>query len=197
MEAPSTSDSSSTWVPARQRAARRADRPPRRLSFVANQWVPFPLATVFELFSDPHNLPRLMPAWQAGRIDSLEMQPAGPGAPPAAAGVGTRLLFSFRPVPLSPIRLRWLALIDECHLDQRFCDLQVAGPFSYWRHCHQFVAEQRGSEQGTRITDAVDYAWLPGPLNAVIDTLGGRLQLRQIFRFRQQQTLRLLRQGAG
>jgi ligand-binding SRPBCC domain-containing protein len=172
-------------------------RPPRRLSFVATQWVPFPLQTVFALFSDPHNLPRLMPAWQAGRIDTLELALAGPGAPASGAGAGSRLLFSFRPVPLSPIRLRWLALIDECQPDERFCDLQVAGPFSYWRHCHQFLAEQRGTEHGTRITDVVDYAWLPGLLNPVIDALGGRLQLRRIFRFRQQQTLRLLRQSAG
>ncbi len=169
-------------------------RPPLRSNFTATQWVPYPLETVFALFSDPGNLPRLMPPWQHGRIDSLELMPAGSGALSSAAGAGSRLMFSFRPVPLSPIRLHWLALIDECEPNRRFCDMQVAGPFSYWRHCHQFAAEEQQGLQGTRITDVVDYAWLAGPLNSLIDTLGGRLQLRQIFRFRQQQTLRLLKQ---
>lgn len=155
--------------------------------------MPFPLDQVFAFFSDPQNLPRLMPAWQHGRIDSLELVPAGSGPLSAAAGAGSRLMFSFRPVPLSPIRLRWLALIDDFAPNKRFCDLQVAGPFSYWRHCHQFAPEEHRGSQGTRVTDVLDYAW--PALSPLIDSLGGRLQIRQIFRFRQQQTLRLLKQA--
>lgn len=167
------------------------------LSFTAEQWVPYPLESVFALFSNPYNLPRLMPPWQDGRIDSLELVPAGEGSLRYAAGAGTRMLFSFRPVPLSPVRLRWLALIDEFLPDQRFCDMQVAGPFRYWRHCHQVAIEEQRGVVGTRITDAVDYAWPAGPFNRLVDALGGQLQLRQIFRYRQQQTLRLLKTQHG
>ena len=105
------------------------------------------------------NLPRLMPAWQAARIDSLELQSPGGGDRPHDAGRGSRILLSFRPVPLSPIRLRWLALIDDYVVDHHFCDMQVTGPFGYWRHCHLVKAEARGGENGTRVTDVVDYEW--------------------------------------
>ena len=161
----------------------------RRHCFSSEQWIPYPVEPVFAFFSDPNNLPRLMPAWQDARIDSMELQAPGDGSLPNAAGTGSRILLSFRPVPLSPIRLRWLALIDDFALNQRFCDLQVTGPFSYWRHCHHVMVETHRGIPGARITDVVDYAWPVGPLNGLIDALGGRLQIRQIFRYRQQRVL--------
>jgi ligand-binding SRPBCC domain-containing protein len=165
----------------------------QRLSFTTEQWVPFPVGRVFAFFADPMNLPRLMPAWQATRIDSLELQPPRGGDRPHDAGRGSRILLSFRPVPFFPIRLRWLALIDDYVLDHHFCDMQVTGPFGYWRHCHLVKAEARGGADGTRVTDVVDYEWPVGRLSVAMDVLGGRLQLRQIFRYRQRQFLRLLR----
>jgi ligand-binding SRPBCC domain-containing protein len=164
----------------------------QRRSFTTEQWIPFPVDRVFAFFADPRNLPRLMPVWQDARIDSLELQPPENGAR-HAAGRGSRILLSFRPVPLSPIRLRWLALIDEYVIDHHFCDMQVTGPFGYWRHCHLMSAETHGNTAGTRITDVVDYEWPRGPVRSLIGLLGGRLQIRRIFHYRQRQCLRLLR----
>lgn len=165
----------------------------RRLSFTAEQWIPFTPEQVFAFLADPYNLPRLMPRWQDARIDSLELQSPEGGKTPGRAGRGSRILLSFRPLPLSPIRLRWLALIDEYATDHHFCDLQVTGPFSYWRHCHLVSAEPHGDAQGTRVTDVVDYQWRRDPTNRAIDALGGRLQIRWLFHYRQRQLLRLLR----
>lgn len=167
----------------------------RRLSFTTDQWVPFPIARVFAFFADPLNLPLLMPRWRDARIDSLELHPPEERTLPGAAGRGSRILLSFRPLPLSPIRLRWLAQIDEYVTNHHFCDLQVTGPFGYWRHCHFVAAEAHGDEDGTRITDVVDYQWLGRPADRAIDALGGRLQIRRLFRYRQRQLLRLLRQN--
>ena len=179
--------------------AGRAEKQPRRqrLSFITEQWVPFPVKQVFAFFTDPLNLPRLMPPWQDARIDSLELHSPERARTPRAAGRGSRILLSFRPVPLSPIRLHWLALIDDYMTDHHFCDLQVTGPFGYWRHCHLVRAEAHGDAEGTRITDVVDYQWLRGSVDRAIDALGGRLQMRQLFRYRQRQLLRLLGQNAG
>jgi ligand-binding SRPBCC domain-containing protein len=162
------------------------------LSFITDQWVPFPPDRVFAFFADPLNLPRLMPAWQDARIDSLELHAPETESTVHAAGRGSRILLSFRPLPLSPIRLRWLALIDDYMTDHHFCDLQVTGPFGYWRHCHLVRAEAHGEVEGTRVTDVVDYQWLRGWVGRAIDALGGRLQIRQLFRYRQRQLLRLL-----
>jgi ligand-binding SRPBCC domain-containing protein len=163
-----------------------------RHSFTTEQWVPFSLARVFAFFADPLNLPRLMPTWQDARIDSLELRPPEDGNR-NAAGRGSRILLSFRPVPLSPVRLRWLALIDDYETDHHFCDMQVTGPFGYWRHCHLVHAESLGNADGTRVTDVVDYEWPAAHLSGAIDALGGRLRIRQLFRYRQRQLLRLLR----
>jgi ligand-binding SRPBCC domain-containing protein len=153
--------------------------------------VPFPVDRVFAFFADPLNLPRLMPSWHDVRVDSLELHPPDRGVA-HAAGRGSRILLSFRPLPLSPLRLRWLALIDEYVADHHFCDLQVTGPFGYWRHCHLVSAETHGEEIGSRITDVVDYEWPAGAAGRALDLLGGRLQLRRLFHHRQRQLLRLL-----
>lgn len=175
------------------------DQPPRqrRLSFTAEQWVPFPVEQVFAFLADPHNLPRLMPRWQDACIDSLELHPPKRKDIPDTAGRGSRILLSFRPLPLSPIRLRWLALIDEFEAGHHFCDLQVIGPFAYWHHCHLVSAEDHGDSPGTRITDVVDYVWTARAANRAIDALGGRLQLHRLFRYRQRQLPRLLRQRSA
>src|SRR4051812_32946534 len=182
-----------TMHDARTTAGRGANLEPQRrtqLSFTTEQWVPFPLARVFAFFADPLNLPRLMPAWQDARIDRMELQ--APNARPNAADRGSRILLSFRPVPFSPIRLHWLALIDDYAANHHFCDMQVTGPFGYWRHCHLVNAEMHGDIDGTRVTDVVDYEWPVRSLSGAIDVLGGRLQIRQLFRHRHRQLLRLL-----
>jgi ligand-binding SRPBCC domain-containing protein len=184
------------------RGANSGQRRKPRLSFTTEQWVPFPVDRVFAFFANPLNLPRLMPAWQDARIDSLELHTPDGGSVPHAAGRGSRILLSFRPIPLFPVRLRWLALIDDYLVDHHFCDLQVTGPFGYWRHCHLVGAETHGDVDGTRVTDVVDYAWPMGPFSSAafssaIDALGGRLQIRWLFHHRQRKLLRLLRTEAA
>ena len=162
------------------------------------QWVPYGLSQVFDFFADPQNLPPLMPRWQAARIDRAtivapgERGGVGRGVPGSAAGEGSRLLISFRPVPLSPVRMHWDARIAEFAWDDHFCDEQVTGPFGYWRHCHRVREETRDGVRGTTVTDAVTYAFPFGPLGDVAYLLGGALQVRSLFRYRQRQLLKLL-----
>ena len=68
-----------------------SDRVPNRLEF--EQWVPFPPERVFAFFSNPENLPRIMPASSGTRLMVVNRMP--PPAPPAgvsgdkAAGVSS------------------------------------------------------------------------------------------------------------
>jgi ligand-binding SRPBCC domain-containing protein len=181
----------------KEESGRRSEQQKKeRLSFIAEQWVPFPVEQVFAFIADLRNLPRLMPRWQDTRIDSLELHAPEGRNIPGAAGRGSRILLSFRPVPLSPIRLRWLGQIDEYVSDHHFCDLQVTGPFGYWRHCHLVRPEAHGDANGTRVIDVVDYQWLRGAANRAIDVIGGRLQLCHLFHYRQRKLVRLLRQNS-
>jgi ligand-binding SRPBCC domain-containing protein len=164
------------------------------------QWVPYALEDVFDFFANPNNLPPLMPAWQKARIESKELvTPPEPLAGRqiavhAPAGAGTKMRISFRPLPLLPVRMRWDASIVEFGWDDHFCDEQPSGPFAYWRHCHHVRREARGGVDGTFVTDDVTYAFPLGMLGDVVNLLGGGLQVRSIFKYRQQQLLRLLPQ---
>ncbi len=166
------------------------------------QWVPFPIEQVFSFFANPANLPPLMPAWQQARIETANLvAPPRPAPQPrrgVAAGEGTRMTISFRPLPLLPLRMQWDARISAFAWDDHFCDEQLSGPFAYWLHCHRVKSELRKDVPGTLVTDDVSYAMKFGPLGEVANLLGGEAQMRSLFRYRQHQLPKLLsKEGDG
>ncbi|MGI4828526.1 MAG: SRPBCC family protein [Janthinobacterium lividum] len=166
--------------------------------FKAEQWVPFPIDQVFAFFSNPENLPRLMPAWQQARIEEAAFAPAPPHPaetrqfPGIVAGAGTTMTLSFRLFPFVPLRLRWNAEITEFVWNEHFCDVQHRGPFSFWRHCHRLSPERRKGQEGTLLLDEVEYKLPGGPLGTLAAKLGGNLQFRYIFGYRHRRTAELL-----
>ncbi len=177
-------------------------------SFISEQWLPYPVETVFSFFSNPENLPSLMPEWQKTRVEhALLVAPppppeAIPGSPRSvAAGARSQIKLSFRPFPFSPLRLSWLAEIQDFTWNASFSDYQMKGPFTYWKHRHSVQAETGtgadGQEiQGTRLVDEVSYKAPLGPLGVIADALFLRAQLRATFAFRHSRTLELLSRGA-
>jgi ligand-binding SRPBCC domain-containing protein len=153
--------------------------------FEAVQWLPVPLPRAFAFFSDPTNLPRIMPAELQVRIErsSLVSPKAGSGEIFEAleldktAGAGSEFVFSFRPIPWFLLRMEWHARIEEwepgsfvpgSHVPGGyFRDSQLSGPMRHWNHRHEFLAEPSDGREGTLIRDVVDfeigYGW-PGRL---------------------------------
>jgi ligand-binding SRPBCC domain-containing protein len=170
----------------------------------AEQWLPYPIATVFDFFANPDNLPRLMPDWQQARIESATFAPppwrpgtdhasAPSGASsPVAAGKGTRMTITFLPFPHAPFRVPWDAEITDFEWDSHFCDVQRRGPFAYWKHCHRLEAQVRGALPGTLLTDHVEYELPLGPLGDLANRLFVKGQMESIFLFRQKRTGELL-----
>ena len=170
-----------------------------RLHFETQQTIPFPVELVFAFFANPENLPRLMPAWQKARIEEAVFAPppALPkGAPAArlgvAAGTGTRLTLTFRPLPLFPMRWPWEARIEDFQWNKGFCDVQEQGPFVYWRHCHTIEAIEVNGRPGATLTDRVEYELPFASVSHRLDGILVRPQLARMFRFRQKRTLELL-----
>ena len=174
-------------------------------TFHSEQWVPFPLELVFAFFSNPENLPRLLPPWQKARIEEASFAPppsrppGTPSLPGIVAGEGTRMTLSFRALPLSPIRLPWDAEISEFVWNDHFCDVIAGrGPFQSWKHCHHLRTvsdpNSHGSTaaSGTLLTDRVEYTLPLGPLGLVGNIFFVRRQLTAIFRYRHQRTAELL-----
>src|SRR4051812_844223 len=73
-------------------------------------------------------LERLTPPWEAVRV--LE----------SSGGVdnGGRVVFAVR---LGGFWRRWVAEHVDAIPGRQFCDVQTAGPFRQWRHCHRMTPE--------------------------------------------------------
>jgi ligand-binding SRPBCC domain-containing protein len=167
--------------------------------FETRQWVPFPVELVFAFFANPQNLPHLMPQRLEMRIEDVRLEPPPPrpvAQDPArrflsiAAGVGSEILISFRPLRFGP-RASWLARVIEFKWNTHFVDEQARGPFASFRHRHAIEAEVREGVEGTLVTDEIEFALPYG----VIGQIGGLLVHRQLaaqFAHRQQRLPEIL-----
>ena len=167
---------------------------PHHLEF--EQWVPFPLERVFGFFSNPENLPRIMPTSSSTELIVLVRMPAPPPAPGAAggkaAGMVSTIVTSFRVIPFLPIRAQWVARITEFEWNHHFADVQDKGPFKAWHHRHEFRAENRADVNGTLVRDVVDYEVGFGFLGELANTLFVRRQMERTLSGRQQTLPKLL-----
>lgn len=174
-----------------------------RQQFETEQWLPNPRALVFAFFADPGNLPPLMPRWQRARIDEARYTSPPPrpeGTPDygtRAAGDGTRLRITARGLPFLPLRAPWDALIEDFRWNEGFCDVQLKGPFHYWRHCHSVRdGNSPAGEAGTTVRDHVTYE-LPLPPLSRVALPFARVAMHSLFRYRQRQASVLVKQFAA
>jgi ligand-binding SRPBCC domain-containing protein len=174
---------------------------------VAEHWVNADLKRVFAFFSDPHNLPRLMPKEMDVRLEELRLVPPPPEAPRVVvesgaisetvvesggnqtkiAGRGSQIVISFRLLPFLPFRGRWVAEILDYEPLSHFIDEQRSGPMRSWRHRHSFRPESRSSVEGTVVRDEVDYQLPFGILGRIADSLIVERVMRRTFAARQTQ----------
>lgn len=174
---------------------------------ISEHWVNADLEQVFAFFSDPHNLPRLMPNDMHVCLEDLRLVPPGhtnprevveSGALPGnvvqsgeiatvIAGPGSLITISFRLVPFLPFRGRWVAEIVDYQALSSFVDLQREGPMRSWRHRHSFRNEVRNGSEGTVVRDDVEYELPFGFLGRFADALLIERMLRETFSTRQKQ----------
>ena len=167
--------------------------------FKSEQWVPFPRDLVFAFFANPRNLPPLMPHWQRARIDAVHYRPPPPRPegtavyPGVTAGNGTRLTITARALPLLPLRGAWVALIEDFRWNEGFCDVQLRGPFAYWKHCHS-VHDAPSADDGTPGTIIRDHVTFSLPLDALtrVGLPAVQVAFATLFGYRQAQTVKLL-----
>lgn len=163
-------------------------------SFHAEQWVPYPTEEVFAFFSDPTNLPRILPPQQRARIDQLRLVTPPDGH--CGAGVGTEIEISLCPFPFLPVRAKWVARIIGFARNDFFADEQVKGPFKNWNHRHEFEVCEQGGQAGTILRDIVKFEAGFGPFGKMAEVLFIQRQLQGTFAHRQRALESLLRQNA-
>lgn len=148
------------------------------LELVETTDVPHPREAVFGFFSDPRNLAVLSPPWV--RVDI-------PADRPVSGSAGME--FEYR-VRVRGLPIRWRGRFEVWEPPERFVDVQLSGPYRYWRHEHGF--EETADGRGTRLVDRVRFAaW------------GGRWvgrwvvlpELRRMFAYRRRRLRELFPEG--
>ena len=127
--------------------------------------MPASLNATFAFFADPSNLECITPPWLNFRILT-----------PMPVTIQRGIEIDYR-IKLHGIPIPWRSRIDVWEPGARFVDIEVVGPYRWWRHEHRFESVPGG----TRIVDDVEYVaraqWISNPLV--------RRDLEKIFAYRQ------------
>jgi ligand-binding SRPBCC domain-containing protein len=162
--------------------------------FETSHWVPYPVELVFAFFSNPANLPHLVPPELKTRIEDARLTPPPPRPlhpdpsrrfSGVAAGVGSEILVTICPLRWVPRRIGFTVRITEFVWNSHFADEQVSGPFASNRHRHGFEPETRDGDEGTLVSDKIEFALALGPLSSLASAFIRR-QLTRQFAYRQQ-----------
>lgn len=164
------------------------------------QWVAAPLEQVFPFFSNPSNLPRIMPPGLSTRLVRLRLTPRstadqeGGTDHPGLAGVGSEIVTSFRVFPWLPWRAEWIAQVVGFEWNHHFADVQKKGPFKSFYHRHEFAAVRRNGVNGTIVRDVIRYEVRFGIFGKWAQNLLLIRKLKQTFEYRQMTLEKLLAQ---
>jgi len=88
-----------------------------------------------------------------------------------------------------PLRRRWVAEHQDFEVGRYFSDIQVSGPFAYWKHIHSF--EPIGTSACV-LEDKVEYALPGGFLGRWLAGKFVRDKIEALFAHRHEVTARLL-----
>ncbi|MEB3196490.1 MAG: TIGR01777 family oxidoreductase [Candidatus Sericytochromatia bacterium] len=134
--------------------------------------MPVSAEALYAWHASPGAFLRLAPPWET--MADISRQ--------GALEDGAETRFTIRKGPLG---VRWVARHDQHVADRQFRDVQVAGPFSVWRHTHRFVPVGPGE---SRLEDSLEVEAPGGP---VATWLGGSFlnaTLSRMFQFRHRRT---------
>jgi hypothetical protein len=141
--------------------------------------VPVSVRDAFTVFEDPLRLAEITPPGLQFRI----LTP-----PPVVMAAGLEIDYEFRWLGFPVL---WRSRITEYEPPFLFGDEQVKGPFRLWRHRHSF----HPSEEGTLVSDEVQYALPLGPVGSFVHKAIVSGQLKEIFRYRQKALSEIISHG--
>jgi ligand-binding SRPBCC domain-containing protein len=145
-------------------------------TFIRRSRMEAPAADVYAWHERPEALEKLTPP--GARVKIIER----------TGGIekGARVTIQFGKWPF---RRRWVAEHQEYEPGHFFSDLQVSGPFAYWKHTHTFEPD---GPAASILEDRVEYALPFGFLGRWFGGVLVRRKLRKLFEYRHQATAREL-----
>lgn len=139
------------------------------------QLIPRPLDETFSFFAEPRNLEAITPPWLRFEIVSA----------PAKLKAGSEIVYRLK---WHGFPLRWKTDIEVWSPPATFRDVQKSGPYLLWRHTHRFIA----TDEGTLMTDHVEYALPLGLLGNLAHALWVHRDVEKIFDYRRERIAELL-----
>jgi len=136
--------------------------------FIWRTNLPVPAIDVFRWHEHPGAFEVLKPPWQKITIARA------PGSISTGEQVSVILHFG-------PVSINWISEIIAVTQGRTFIDEQVSGPWTFWRHEHNFIAD---GDHSCVMEDRVEYAV---PIGVLGDLLGGWLaeyELHRLFSYR-------------
>lgn len=151
-------------------------------SFKRTQKIPLSLDKAWEFLSNPKNLSILTPKEMNMTILSGADRDMYPGQ-----------IIQYSVTPLAGIKTKWVSEITQFKKGKYFVDVQLAGPYAYWHHQH-FIHEIKG---GVEMEDIITYKVPFGILGKMIHPILVKPKLEAIFRYRQEQLIKLFGEYKG
>ena len=128
------------------------------------------LATAWKFFSSPHNLSRITPK-EMNFVVKTEN---------AVDEIYEGMQIGYTVSPVLSVPLKWITIITQVDYQKSFTDFQKKGPYKYWNHQHEFIA----NEQGVLMKDRVDYELPFGFLGTIAHKIFVQKKLSSIFDYR-------------
>ena len=137
----------------------------------SKQVLPMTLDNSWNFFSDPRNLPKIIPPWLNLRITSDLPDKMYEG-----------MIITYKVYPFLGIPSNWVTEITQVKEKNFFIDEQRFGPYKFWHHQHHFKQIDRGIE----MEDIVTYALPFDPLSRPLNSLFVGKKIKEIFKFREE-----------
>ncbi|MBZ0310580.1 MAG: hypothetical protein K8I82_31265, partial [Anaerolineae bacterium] len=144
-----------------------------RQQFVKRVSVNAPVETLFQYHERPGAFIRINPPWEP--VELIHH----------TGGIrdGAKVDLKFK---LGPVPIRWLLTHQNYIQNQQFEDVQVKGPFAYWRHTHKMLPD--GPDKSI-LEDTIEYALPLGILGQLFGGAVARAKLERMFTYRHEVTV--------
>jgi ligand-binding SRPBCC domain-containing protein len=90
------------------------------------------------------------------------------------------MILDYKVAPLLRLQVSWQTVIREVIPVKSFTDFQLRGPYKYWNHHHEFIA----NDDGILMKDTVDYELPLGFIGEIFHRLVVKKKLEAIFDYR-------------
>ena len=128
------------------------------------------LATAWKFFSSPHNLSKITPK-EMNFVVKSEIK---------SDEIFEGMEIAYTVSPVLNVPMKWITIITKVDFQKSFTEFQKKGPYKYWNHTHEFIA----NEQGVLMKDTVDYELPFGILGTIAHKVFVKKKLQSIFDYR-------------